>query len=45
MSTECAASDPWYKEEPVDCVYVWECENLDTPAWCRWDCDVGASEE
>jgi len=40
--------DPMPKEpeHPIvgGCTEEWVCDNLDTPAWCRWDCDVEASE-
>jgi hypothetical protein len=45
VGQECEASTPWKKEEPENCTLVWECEKYDTPSWCRWDCDLRASEE
>jgi hypothetical protein len=45
VGQDCAASEPWIVEEPENCTYVWVCENYDTPSWCRWDCDLRASEE
>jgi hypothetical protein len=33
------------KEPEKECVKVWECDNYEAVSWCRWDCDLRASEE
>ena len=41
----CSPAEPYRKEKPIDCVYEWYCDNHESVSWCRWDCDLRASEE
>jgi len=41
----CEASEPWVVEVPEGCTWIWECDSHEAVPWCRWDCDLRASEE